>query len=86
MNYELLKLRAVAFGYEAASLFLSVFVAVLASPDFAALVTTHFGDTVLGGVLLLVLTGLVKHLRNLDVIKKAEVGGDNNESQPFYLI
>lgn len=69
-DFELLKIRAVSFGYDALSLLLTVLVATMASPQFSDLVTQHFGDTALGGIALIVVANLVKHLRNLDIVQK----------------
>lgn len=66
---DLLQIRWKSFLYESLSLVLTAVVGVLVSPEFQALVTAHFGESVVGGVILLVVTGVVKHLRNKKVLK-----------------
>lgn len=72
MNVDLFLIRLHAFAYEAGSLLLFVIVGALASPQMEQLVTNHWGDTMLGSLVLLALNALVKHLRNLRVLKEYE--------------
>ncbi len=85
MDMELLKVRAISFAYEAGSMFLIVFIGVLGSPEFSSIITANFGDTIYGGLILLVVSGIVKHLRNLVVIEKISLGGVK-EGGSFTLI
>lgn len=72
MKYDLLFIRLQAFALEAGSLLLFVLVGALSSPQMEQLVTNHWGDTVLGSFLLLLLNALIKHLRNLRILKDYE--------------
>lgn len=79
METNLIKTRLISFGYSLLSLILTAFVGVLASPDFATLVQTNFGGGITATLILLVVTELVKHLRNVKVINKlGKVGGGKN--------
>jgi hypothetical protein len=77
MNIDLFKTRAIAFAYEAGSLVAFAIISALSSPEFSALITEHFGETVYGGLILLVLNGIIKHIRNVMVVN-AQIGGDND--------
>lgn len=74
---DLLKARLISFGYSLAALAITTLATMLLSSDFAQLVIANFGDGVLGSLVLLGVTELAKHLRNLAVIKSAGgiVGG-----------
>lgn len=74
MQYELLKARLVAFLYEAGTLVVLAICGALVSPEFSAAVTTHFGDGITGSLILLSVSGVVKHVRNMKVL--AESGSD----------
>jgi len=71
MNYELLKARAISFSWSVLSLVGTTLVAMLVSPEFVALVTQHFGEGVTGSLILMAVTELVKHFRNVRVLGKA---------------
>lgn len=74
---DLLQVRIKAFGLELLSVALSGVLGYLASPDFAGLVNAHFGESAIGALLLLVVTGIVKHIRNKRVLKKLGARGDS---------
>lgn len=74
MESELISVRIKAFGYELLGLLITGVLAFLASADFQALVASHFGETLTASLILLVVSGGVKHLRNLLVIK--QFGGE----------
>ena len=81
MNYDLIKVRIVAFVNEAFALFLYTFVGVLASNDFQTLVIEHTGATAFSGVAILLLNAGVKHMRNLKVLREYDrVGGTGGEA------
>ena len=73
-NFELLKVRVLAFLFEAFSLLLTTIAGVLISEEFRALVIEHFGVGLTGSVVLLLVSGLAKHLHNIQVIRKVELG------------
>lgn len=87
MKFDLIYIRLKSFVAEAAVMVLAGLVTVLASPEFSALVVEHFGDVWGGGVGLLVLTGLVKHLVNLKTLKDYENRlGSADGNEPPVLI
>lgn len=87
MDVNLIKARVAAFAWEAFSLILVAVTGVLSSDEFRALITEYTGETVFGSLALLVLAGIVKHLRNLSVLKKYErVGGASSEYDKPVLI
>ena len=75
MDTQLLKVRAVSFGWGLFSLIIIAISGVLLSPDFSALVKANFGDSAFVGFALLLVPEVVKHLRNLAEVKKLG-GGD----------
>lgn len=75
MDTNLIKTRLISFAYEAFSLIITGFVGVLASDEFRAIILEHTGETITGSIAVLVLAGIVKHLRNLSVVKKYEQVG-----------
>jgi len=85
MDIELLRVRAISFMYEVGSMLLIVLVGVLGSEEFSNIITNNFGDTIYGGLILLIVSGIVKHLRNTMVIKQIELGGAG-EVKSFTLI
>lgn len=72
MTYDLIMARVIAFLYEAGTLIVLAVLGVLVSPEFQSVVTSHFGDSVTASLIMLAVTGLVKHVRNLSALKKAE--------------
>lgn len=85
MDTNLIKVRLVAFGYEAGSLLLTAILGVLVSSDFSQLVTEHFGMGVLASVILLGISAGVKHLRNLRVLKKFSLGSTSDQEPPVLI-
>lgn len=87
MNFELVYIRLKAFVAEAGVMVLAGLVTVLASSEFSALVVEHFGQIWGGGIGLLVLNGLVKHLMNLKALKDYKNRlGSADENEPPVLI
>ena len=72
---DLYRVRLISFGYGLLSLILMALAGVLVSPDFSALVKTHFGNSAVIGFLLLLVPELAKHLRNLATLKKLGAEG-----------
>ena len=66
----LLKVRLQAFGWELLSIVIMSIGGLLTSDAFRELVTKHFGETLTASLILLAVTGGVKHLRNLKVLAK----------------
>ena len=81
MDKNLLKIRAVSFGWGVFSLFVMAIAGVLMSPAFKELVLDNFGSSVWTGFLFLLLPELVKHLRNLAEVKKL-----GSEDKKIFLI
>ena len=80
---DLVKIRLVSFGYGLLSLIAIALVGVLASPEFSELIKTNFGNSAFTGFLLLLVPEIVRHLRNLAVMKKL---GGVKEDKDFFLI
>lgn len=80
-DIELLKVRALSFLYEAAGMILFTVTGVLASGEFSQLVFSHFGETLTASTIMLAVLGIVKHLRNLALLKNWEnrIGGEYSE-------
>lgn len=70
MDYDLIKIRAISFGWELLGLALTLLATMFSSSEFSALVQAHFGDTIISSIILLATSGLIKHLRNIEVIKQ----------------
>lgn len=64
-DWELIKTRALSFMWSLLSLAGTALTAMLLSPDFANIVTNNFGTGATGMLILMVVTELVKHLRNM---------------------
>ena len=77
---DLIKIRLVSFAYEACTFFIGIFATAIASDEFRAILEQHFGTSVGGTLALLVLTGVVKHLRNRGLVDK-EFGGTRDADQ-----
>lgn len=88
INKALWKARVVGFLSEAGTLLALTIVGVLGSPQFLALLTTNFGKGLLGSVLVLVVSGGVKHLQNLKTIKAARerFGSLEQSDEPLILL
>lgn len=85
MDTHLLKTRLISFGYEFGTLIAAAITGVLLSPEFAQLVQAHFTEGTVASVILLVVTGTVKHIRNKYQLGKAiKLGG--GEEHPVTLI
>jgi len=67
-NKDLIKIRIRSFAVEALSLVGMTLFGVLASEEFKTLITAHAGTGIFGTVAVLLVTGLVKHLRNKYVL------------------
>ncbi len=83
MNRELIDLRIKSFMWEAASLLGTALATVLLSPEFRELIMTHFGQGVMGSVIVLVVIGIVKHVRNLNIAKK--IGADSDVPPNLFI-
>lgn len=68
MDYQLIKARLISFGWSLLSLVITTVAGMLLSSDFAHIVQANFGDGATGALVLLVVTEVAKHLRNLHVI------------------
>lgn len=74
MNQEtqLLVARLRGFAYELGALIATALVGFmldfLGSDVFRELVTKHFGETILASLVFLIVSGVTKHLRNLQVL------------------
>lgn len=71
INLDLLAVRIKAFLFEAGSLCAVVLAGVLVSPEFQAIVTAHFGNGLVTSLIVLLLAGLAKHVRNVSAISAA---------------
>ena len=78
----LLKARVLSFLYSAGTLFLLAIIGVFVSDDFKQLVANYTGSGFFGSIVSLLLVEVVKHLRNLSVLKN--VGGKSEKE--FILI
>lgn len=72
---ELWKVRLVSFGWSCFTFFGTGLVAMLGSDEFRSIIELHFGGSVFGTLLVLLVTELVKHLRNTQLLKSYQVGG-----------
>lgn len=87
MDTQLIKARLISFGLSLLSLVGTTIAGVLLSSDFAALVTQHFGQGAVSTLILLAVTELVKHVRNIQVIKSAaSLGSTGNTKEGVILI
>lgn len=72
MNTELIAVRMKGFVYGLVSAIAAGIAAWMldffGSEIFRALVTEHFGETTVGVLILLVVDGVVKHVRNMRVV------------------
>ena len=73
MESKLISVRIKSFLYSLCSYAVVAVLAFLASPDFATLVTEHFGNTAVTSLVLIVVPEVVKHFRNLQAVK--DLGG-----------
>ena len=68
MSSELWSVRVKAFAYELLAVVVTGGVTYLSSTDFSNIVNTHFGGTIIGTLILLVVSAGIKHLRNVAII------------------
>lgn len=90
MEYDIYIVRAKAFLYQLASLIggvlLTAILGVFSGPQFEALVNEHFGGTIIGAIILMVVSNVVAHIRNVLVVSKAEKLGATGEYRKVTLI
>lgn len=67
---DLITVRLKSFGYSLLAFAVTGVLGFLVSPEFSALVTENFGDSVATTLVLLIVPEVVKHLRNLSVVSK----------------
>lgn len=67
---RLWNIRVKSFVYELLSMVGLSLAAFLTSDNFQRLIQTHFGETVVAGLALLLIQGAAKHLRNKSEVKK----------------
>lgn len=70
-TFDLLAIRVKGFIYEAGTMLVLAVLAALTSPDFQALVTQHFGESLTSSIILLAVSGIVKHVRNVLTLNAA---------------
>lgn len=85
MDFNLIKVRLVAFGYQAGGLIFLAVVGAVISPEFRDVVVAHAGEGVTGTLVALAFDAIVKHIRNTIVISNATVGG-SREGEPVVLV
>ena len=88
INKELIKARVMGFTTEAGAIIVLIVLKLLVSPEFLEVVTEHFGTGLLGSIILLLLSGGVKHLLNLKTLEKAKerFGRIEDSEEPIILI
>lgn len=80
MNYELIKIRVVAFAYQAGTTIVLAIIASVASPEFHAIITENFGTGITGMLVVLITDGIVKQVRNVMVLGRAARLGSYGKS------
>lgn len=65
MDTNLIAIRLKSFGWEILGLAVTGLAGFLLSSDVQALINEHFGSTLAGSLIVLVVTGIGKHLRNV---------------------
>lgn len=87
MDFDLLKLRLIAFGWDCARLAGLSLIGILSSEAFASIVEQHFGATIIGALILAAANGLVMHLRNIALLRgyEDELAGGGDADQPILL-
>jgi hypothetical protein len=86
MNIDLITIRLKAFLTEVLTLIAIGVIALLSSPEFAALLTKHFGEVWGGSVGLLLVSGIVKHLMNLEAVRKYKKNLAGEGSPPYPVL
>ena len=76
MDKVLIETRLKSFGYGIVTIIGLAVVSALSSPEILALITENFGNGTAGILVTLFVTEIVKHLRNLKVLKDAQLGGE----------
>lgn len=76
MTSDLIKIRVRSFFYELGALVLTLLGGLLLSDDFATIITNNFGETVLTSIVLLAVTALGKHIRNVKLVNKLGASGE----------
>lgn len=71
---EKIVIRLKSFGYELLGLVITGLGGFLLSQDFADLVSTHFGETLTASIIMLAVSGVAKHLRNIKLDKQFGAG------------
>lgn len=72
---KLIQIRIKSFFAEAGVMVAVAVLGVFTSPLFNELVTKFFGETATAGVIILVVTGVAKHLLNLQALKNLGAEG-----------
>lgn len=65
---------------ELGSLAGTALIGVLMSAEFRSLVTEHFGESLVGSLIMLIVIGGVKHLRNMKVLGKLKADSLSGDS------
>lgn len=78
MNAKLINARIISFGWSFLSLLGTSLLGMLLSPEFADIVVQNFGEGFVSTLTLLVVTEVVKHSRNLSVLKKRGLGSSSS--------
>jgi len=81
MDNKLVTIRIKSFFIELGSLVGISLLGVLFSPPFQALLQTYTGESFFGSMIFLVVMGGVKHLRNLNLIKKLKADSLSGDSR-----
>lgn len=74
---ELWQIRVKSFAWDILGIVITGVSGFLLSPDFASIVTNHFGETALTSIALVVITGIAKTLRNMKV--QTELGSTGSK-------
>ena len=88
INGALVKARVVGFFSDALMLGVLSLIAMLSSPEFAGLITEHFGAGLGSSIALMLLSAGVKHLMNVSAIAKAKekFGSVEDAREPIVFI
>lgn len=86
LNTDLLRVRLLAFLYQAGTFVGIAIIGSLLSDDFRAIVAAHAGDGTTGFLILSVFDAVVKQLRNVSVLSKANDLGAIGETRKVILI
>lgn len=87
MNVDLIAVRLKSFVTEAAVLIIVGLITVLSSDAFTSILINNFDEIWGGGVGVLIVNGVIKHLMNLKALEKYESNlGAGTETEPPILI